>query len=213
MPGRSSRCPPRCRYPMNMTRYDWGYQSEPEPHLDGRRLACPRGKVIGGSSSINGMVYVRGHARDFDTWAEMGADGWAFADVLPYFKRMENWHDGGHGGDPAWRGTDGPLHVTRGPRDNPLYARLRRGRAAGGLSGDRRLQRRTAGRLRPVRADVWKGRRWSAANAYLRPALKRPNCDLVRGLAPRGGDRGWPRRRRRDRARRASRRSSAPGAR
>ena len=79
-------------FPMNMKRYDWGYSSEPEPHLNNRRLATPRGKVIGGSSSINGMVYVRGHARDFDHWAASGADGWSYADVLPYFRRMENWH-------------------------------------------------------------------------------------------------------------------------
>ena len=89
-------------FPMNMKRYDWGFQSEPEPHMGGRRMACPRGKVIGGSSSINGMVYVRGHARDYDHWAETGADGWAFADVAPYFDRMETWHDSGHGGDPDW---------------------------------------------------------------------------------------------------------------
>ncbi|TIX19867.1 GMC family oxidoreductase N-terminal domain-containing protein, partial [Mesorhizobium sp.] len=76
--------------PLNMSLYDWGFASEPEPHLGGRVLATPRGKVIGGSSSINGMVYVRGHARDFDHWAEEGAAGWGFADVLPYFKRAEN---------------------------------------------------------------------------------------------------------------------------
>ena len=69
--------PAALSYPMNMARYDWGFVTEPEPHLGGRRLACPRGKVLGGSSSINGMVYVRGHPRDFDAWAEMGADGWA----------------------------------------------------------------------------------------------------------------------------------------
>ena len=86
-------------FPMNMKRYDWGYRSEPEPHLGGRRLACPRGKVIGGSSSINGMVYVRGHAKDFDTWEAMGASGWSYADVLPYYKRMETWDPAGHGGD------------------------------------------------------------------------------------------------------------------
>ena len=71
--------------PMNLSTYNWGFETEPEPHLGGRRLATPRGKVIGGSSSINGMVYVRGHARDFDTWSEMGAQGWSYADVLPYF--------------------------------------------------------------------------------------------------------------------------------
>ena len=83
------RMPGALSYPMNMRRYDWGYVTEPEPHMNGRRMACPRGKVIGGSSSINGMIYVRGHAHDFDTWAEMGADGWAYADVLPYFRRLE----------------------------------------------------------------------------------------------------------------------------
>jgi len=81
--------------PMNMPRYDWGYFSEPEPHLGGRKLACPRGKVIGGSSSINGMVYVRGHAEDYDNWSDSGAEGWSYADVLPYFLRMENWHESG----------------------------------------------------------------------------------------------------------------------
>ncbi|WP_170598583.1 choline dehydrogenase [Ruegeria arenilitoris] len=177
--------PAALSYPMNMPIYDWGYQSEPEPHLNNRRLACPRGKVIGGSSSINGMVYVRGHARDFDTWADMGADGWSFADVLPYFKRMESWHDGGHGGDPKWRGADGPLHVSRGPRKNPLFkAFVEAGRQAGyELTDDYNGEKQEG--FGPMEQTVWKGRRWSAANAYLKPALKRPNCDIVRGLATR----------------------------
>ena len=124
--------PAALSYPMNMKRYDWGYVSEPEPHLGGRQLACPRGKVIGGSSSINGMGYLRGHAMDYDHWSEAGADGWSYSDVLPYFKRMENWDAAGHGGDPSWRGTDGPLHVTRGPRTNPLFhAFVEAGRQAG----------------------------------------------------------------------------------
>ena len=172
-------------YPMNMSRYDWGYLSEPEPHLGGRRLACPRGKVIGGSSSINGMVYVRGHAHDFDHWAESGARGWAYADVLPYYKRMEAWHDSGHGGDPAWRGKDGPLHVTRGPRTNPLFhAFVEAGRQAGYQVTDDYNGRQQEG-FGPFEQTVYKGRRWSAANAYLKPALRRPNCDLVRGLVER----------------------------
>lgn len=172
-------------YPMNMKRYDWGYWSEPEPHLGGRRLACPRGKVIGGSSSINGMVYVRGHARDFDHWAESGADGWAYADVLPYFKRMESWHSGGHGGDPEWRGKDGPLHVTRGLRRNPLYAAfVEAGRQAGFETTDDYNGEKGEG-FGPFEQTVWKGRRWSVANAYLRDALKRPNCDMLRCFARR----------------------------
>ncbi len=118
-------------YPMNMGIYDWGFQTEPEPHLGGRVLATPRGKVIGGSSSINGMVYVRGHARDFDHWAEQGAAGWSYADVLPYFRRMESWHGDEGNGDHDYRGANGPLHVGQS-----AVQRLHRGGQAGGLPGD-----------------------------------------------------------------------------
>lgn len=172
-------------FPMNMSRYDWGYQSDPEPHLNNRRLACPRGKVIGGSSSINGMVYVRGHARDFDHWAQSGARGWSYADVAPYFQRMEDWHDSGHGGDPSWRGRGGPLHVTRGPRSNPLFkAFVEAGAQAGfGTTDDYNGEKQEG--FGPMDATVWKGRRWSTANAYLRSALARPNLDLVRCLVQR----------------------------
>ena len=170
-------------YPMNMSRYDWGYWSDPEPHLGGRRLACPRGKVIGGSSSINGMVYVRGHARDFDTWAEMGADGWAYADVLPYYKRQECWDPRGHGGDPDLRGTNGPLHVTRGTRENPLvHAFVQAGAQAGyPVTADYNGQQQEG--FSPMEQTTYKGQRWSSAKAYLNPALKTGNCQLVRGLA------------------------------
>jgi len=170
-------------FPMNMKRYDWGYWSEPEPHLGGRRLACPRGKVIGGSSSINGMVYVRGHAKDFDAWEAMGASGWSYADVLPYYKRMESWDPAGHGGDASWRGRDGPLHVTRGKRDNPLVqAFVQAGRQAGyQLTDDYNGQQQEG--FGPMEHTIHKGARWSAAKAYLRPALHRKNCNLIRGLA------------------------------
>ena len=175
--------PAALSYPMNMRTYDWGYRTEPEPHLGNRRLACPRGKVIGGSSSINGMVYVRGHARDFDHWADQGADGWAYADVLPYYLRMESWDDRGHGGDPDWRGTDGPLHVTRGPRENPLFhAFVEAGRQAGfELTADYNGEKQEG--FGPMEQTVHNGRRWSAANAYLKPALKRPNLDMVKCFA------------------------------
>ena len=172
-------------YPMNMKRYDWGFVSEPEPHLGGRRLATPRGKVLGGSSSINGMVYVRGHARDFDTWEEMGAQGWAFADVLPYYKRMETWHEGGHGGDPDWRGTSGPLHVSRGKRDNPLTrAFVEAGVQAGyEATGDYNGEKQEG--FGPFDATIHKGERWSAYKAYLKPAIATGNVEVVRGLARR----------------------------
>jgi choline dehydrogenase len=169
-------------YPMNMGIYDWGFATEPEPHLGGRRLATPRGKVIGGSSSINGMVYVRGHAKDFDTWAEMGADGWGYADVLPYFKRMEASH-GGSG--PEFRGTDGPLHVGRGTRENPLFdAFIKAGEQAGyPVTQDYNGQQQEG--FGPFEATIHKGRRWSAANAYLKPAMAGGNVQVVRGFARR----------------------------
>ena len=172
-------------YPMNMRRYDWGYETEPEPHLGGRRLACPRGKVIGGSSSINGMIYVRGHACDYDHWRDQGATGWGYADVLPYFKRLESWHSGGHGGDASWRGTDGPLHVTRGSRNNPLTrAFVEAGVQAGyPATGDYNGHQQEG--FGPFDMTVWQGERWSAAKAYLKPALKRENCDLIRAFARR----------------------------
>ncbi|MBN9887353.1 choline dehydrogenase [Salipiger abyssi] len=171
-------------YPMNMPRYDWGFVSEPEPHLGGRVLAVPRGKVLGGSSSINGMVYVRGHACDYDHWREAGASGWGYADVLPYFRRMEHWHDGGHGGDPGWRGRSGPLHVTRGGRRNPLVrAFVEAGRQAGyPVTGDYNGAQQEG--FGAFDMTVWRGRRWSAANAYLRPA-QRLGARVLRGLATR----------------------------
>ncbi|MBR9764080.1 MAG: choline dehydrogenase [Rhodobacteraceae bacterium] len=177
--------PAALSYPMNMKRYDWGFMSEPEPGLGGRQLVTPRGKVVGGSSSINGMVYVRGHARDFDHWDEQGAQGWSYADVLPYFKRAESWHDGGHGGDPDWRGTDGPLHVSRGPRENPLFhAFVEAGKQAGfEATADYNGEKQEG--FGPMEQTVWKGRRWSTANAYLKPALKRPNLEIIRCFARR----------------------------
>ena len=175
--------PAALSYPMNMGLYDWGFSTEPEPHLGGRVLATPRGKVIGGSSSINGMIYVRGHAKDYDQWSDSGAHGWAYADVLPYFKRMENWHDGGHGGDPAWRGNDGPLHVTRGPRTNPLTrAFVEAGREAGyPVTGDYNGEQQEG--FGPFDSTIWQGRRWSAANAYLKPAMKTGLVTVVKGMA------------------------------
>ncbi|MFV2002303.1 MAG: choline dehydrogenase, partial [Paracoccaceae bacterium] len=172
--------PAALSYPMNMGIYDWGFASEPEAQLNNRRLACPRGKVIGGSSSINGMVYVRGHARDYDGWAQSGAKGWAYADVLPYFKRMENWNSGGQGGDACWRGASGPLHVERGAQRNPLYqAFVRAGIEAGFEQTDDYNGEKQEG-FGALEANIHNGRRWSTANAYLRPALRRANVQLVR---------------------------------
>ncbi len=171
--------PAALSFPMNMETYDWGFSTEPEPHIGGRSLVTPRGKVVGGSSSINGMVYVRGHARDYDHWSESGARGWSYADVLPYFKRMEN----SHGGQEGWRGTNGPLHVQRGRRDNPLFkAFVDAGHQAGFEVTDDYNGEKQEG-FGPMEQTIHNGRRWSAANAYLKPALKRPNVKLVKGLA------------------------------
>ncbi|PWU72804.1 choline dehydrogenase [Ochrobactrum sp. POC9] len=171
--------PAALSFPMNMETYDWGFSTEPEPHIGGRSLVTPRGKVLGGSSSINGMVYVRGHARDYDHWSESGARGWAYADVLPYFKRMEN----SSGGQEGWRGTSGPLYIQRGKRDNPLFhAFVEAGHEAGfEVTEDYNGEKQEG--FGPMEQTIHNGRRWSAANAYLKPALKRPNVKLVKGLA------------------------------
>lgn len=173
--------PAALSYPMNMARYDWGFHTEPEPHLGGRVLATPRGKVLGGSSSINGMVYVRGHPGDFDHWAESGAEGWAWSDVAPYFVRMEHWH----GGHSDWRGDAGPLHVTRGPRRNPLYHSFVEAGAQAGFELTFDYNGAKQEGFGPMEQTVWRGRRWSAANAYLRPALRGGNARILSGLATR----------------------------
>ncbi len=171
--------PAALAWPMSMSRYNWGYLSEPEPNLNNRRITAPRGKVIGGSSSINGMVYVRGSMTDYNEWEELGAQGWAYADVLPYFKRMEN----SHGGEDGWRGSDGPLHVRRGSYKNPLFrAFVDAGQQAGfELTDDYNGSKQEGFGL--MEQTVHNGRRWSTASAYLRPALKRPNVELLRCFA------------------------------
>jgi choline dehydrogenase len=161
--------------PMNSRTYNWGYWSEPEPHLGGRRLACPRGKVLGGSSSINGMVYVRGNPLDFERWEEEGAKGWAYRRVLPYFRRAESFC----GLADAYRGDDGPLATSQGRRCNPLYeVFVEAGRQAGyAVSRDLNGERQEG--FGALDMTVRDGVRWSAANAYLRPAMKRSNLKVV----------------------------------
>lgn len=161
--------------PMNKARYNWQYESEPEPALGGRRLHTPRGKVLGGSSSINGLVYVRGNALDFERWREEGARGWGYADVLPYFRKAETREEGGD----EYRGSDGPLHTSYGTLKNPLHqAWLDAAREAGyPLTADYNgYQQEGFGRMDMT---VHQGVRWSAANAYLRPAMKRSNVTVV----------------------------------
>jgi choline dehydrogenase len=163
--------------PMRSSTYNWGYHTEPEPGLGGRVLHCPRGKVIGGSSSINGLAYVRGNPRDFDRWEEEGASGWGYRHVLPYFRRAESRNDGGD----AYRGADGPLATRRGTLSNPLYrAFIEAGRQAGyPVTEDMNGPAQEGFGLMDM--TVKDGRRWSTANAYLKPAMKRPNLTVVTG--------------------------------
>jgi len=164
--------------PMNMKKYNWFYESEPESYLDNRRMHCPRGKVLGGSSSINGMVYVRGHAMDFEAWEAQGAKDWGYRHCLPYFKKADLWAFGSD----EYRSQDGPLAVNNGNNmQNPLYrAFIEAGQEAGYMKTDDYNGRQQEG-FGPMHMTVKNGVRWSAANAYLKPALQRPNLKVITG--------------------------------
>ena len=172
------RMPTALSIPMNMPRFNWGFETAPEPGLDGRRLDCPRGRVLGGSSSINGMVYVRGHACDFDQWEEHGASGWGYQDCLPYFRKAENWK----GGADDYRGGDGPLGTSDGnAMQNPLYrAFIDAGKEAGypATADSNGHQQEGFG---PMHMTVSNGVRCSTARAYLEPARRRPNLEIRSG--------------------------------
>jgi choline dehydrogenase len=168
--------PAALAYPLASDRVNWAYHSEPEPGMNGRRMYCPRGRVLGGSSSVNGMAYVRGHARDYDRWAQgKGMRGWSHADCLPYFKKAESLDLGGD----DYRGADGPLSVTAGRMQNPLYrAWVEAGRQAGYPVTDdpNGAQQEGVGRMDMT---VGAGRRCSAARAYLHPARARRNLTIM----------------------------------
>lgn len=169
------RMPAALAYPLNGTKYNWAYWSEPEPQLDGRRMYCPRGRVLGGSSSINGMAYVRGHARDYDRWASYGLVGWDYASVLPYFKKSEHRE---LGADP-YHGQSGPLNVHRLPMDNPLHqAWLKAGEQAGiGRTEDQNGYRQDG--TGPMDTTIRNGERHSTAKAFLEPAMARKTLDVT----------------------------------
>ncbi|EKO5188352.1 choline dehydrogenase [Vibrio vulnificus] len=172
--------PTALSYPMNSEKYAWQFETDVEANLDGRRLHCPRGKVLGGSSSINGMVYVRGHACDFDEWEEQGAKGWNYQACLPYFRRAENWVEG----EDEYRGGDGPLSTCAGNKMtlNPLYrAFIDAGKEAGypETSDYNGYQQEGFG---PMHMTVKNGVRASTSNAYLSRAKKRSNFKLIKGV-------------------------------
>lgn len=157
--------------------HDWGYDTEPEPHLDGRVIGCMRGKVIGGSSSINAMTCVRGHPADYDRWAAAGLDGWSYADALPYFRKQERWEEGAN----DYRGGDGPLYARRGRYADPLIdAWIAAGGAAGHPFTDDYNGAEQHGFAR-IQSWILDGRRVSGARAYLRPAMTRPNVRVATG--------------------------------
>ncbi|MDG2393095.1 MAG: GMC family oxidoreductase N-terminal domain-containing protein, partial [Thalassotalea sp.] len=162
--------------PMNTKKYAWQFETQPEPHLNNRRMHCPRGKVLGGSSSINGMVYVRGHAKDFDEWQQHGAENWDYAHCLPYFKKAETWAFASD----EYRGKTGPLGVNNGNQmKNPLYrAFIDAGVDAGYLETKDSNGAQQEG-FGPMHMTIKNGLRCSTSNAYLRPAMSRSNLTVV----------------------------------
>ena len=170
--------PTALSFPMNMKKYNWFYESEPEPYLDNRRMHCPRGKVLGGSSSINGMVYVRGHACDFDEWEQQGARDWDYRHCLPYFRKADDWAFGSD----DYRSQGGPLSVNNGNNmHNPLYRAFIEAGAQAGYMKTADYNGRQQEGFGPMHMTVRNGVRWSTANAYLRPVMARPNLHVITG--------------------------------
>ncbi|HWA88472.1 MAG TPA: choline dehydrogenase [Rhizomicrobium sp.] len=154
--------------------YNWYYETEGQLHLNNRKLYWPRGRGWGGSSSINGMIYIRGHARDYDGWRQMGCDGWSFADVLPYFKRAEANENGGD----DFHGHAGPLRVSNGRSTNPLFKSFVRAGIEAGHRETRDFNGAQQEGFGPYQLTIHEGKRWSAAKAYLHDAVKRPNLTI-----------------------------------
>lgn len=163
---------------LTMERYRWSFWSEPEPHLDGRRIFLPRGRVLGGSSSINGLFFMRGHSMDFDTWRQMGCAGWGYDEVLPYFKRMEtSWRGAG-----PYHGDSGPLPIVPVDTRSRLHHQLMATAEASGFSSTDDLHgENEEGFARGELTIDARGRRASTARAYLDPVRARPNLTVVTG--------------------------------
>ena len=162
---------------INNPAANWLYTSEPEANTNGRKLPVPRGRLLGGSSAINGMAFVRGQARDFDTWAQMGNQGWSYDDVLPFFRRMESYE----GGDDAFRGREGPLRVTNPEPRDPLYAALIKAAGEAGIVHNPDYNGASQDGIAMSQATISSGRRMSTASCYLDPILKRENLHIETG--------------------------------
>ena len=154
--------------------YNWGFWTEGEPHLDGRQLWWPRGKGWGGSSSINGMIYIRGHARDYDQWRQMGLSGWSYGEVLPYFKRSETLEGGGD----DYHGSDGPLYVSKASTPNPIFTSFIKAGADAGYKVTADFNGYQQEGFGPYQLTIKDGQRWSAARGYLHP-VKDQRSNLV----------------------------------
>ena len=162
--------------PMNTKKYAWQFETQPEPFLNNRRMHCPRGKVLGGSSSINGMVYVRGHAKDFDEWQQHGAQEWDYAHCLPYFKKSEDWAFSAN----EYRAKSGPLGVNNGNEmKNPLYRAFINAGVEAGYFETKDYNGEQQEGFGPMHMTVKNGVRSSTANAYLRPAMARNNLTVI----------------------------------
>jgi len=155
---------------------NWRYESEPEPNTANRKIPVPRGKVLGGSSAINGLVWVRGQPLDYDTWAQMGARGWSWQDVAPLFTRIESYENGSGANG---RGTGGPLKVTEVPDQNPLYDALFKAAVAAGYKLNSDYNSEDQEGVVKTQASISRGRRMSVAHCYLEPARGRPNLNIV----------------------------------
>ena len=157
---------------------NWLYSAEPEANTNGRRLAVPRGRMLGGSSSINGLAFVRGQAQDFDTWAQMGNQGWSYADVLPFFKQMESYEGPG---DDQYRGREGPLRVTNPEPKDPLFAAVIQAAGQVGIRHNPDYNGATQDGIAMSQATIASRRRMSTAHCYLDPVRKRPNLHIETG--------------------------------
>jgi choline dehydrogenase len=163
---------------LNNPAANWLYTSEPEANTNGRRLPVPRGRLLGGSSSLNGMAFVRGQAQDFDTWAQMGNQGWSYRDVLPFFKRMESYAGGG---DDEFRGRDGPLRVTNPPPRDPVFVALIKAAGEVGIRHNPDYNGATQDGIAMSQATIAGGRRMSTARCYLDPIRRRDNIHIETG--------------------------------
>src|SRR5882757_11011575 len=157
--------------------FDWGFETEAEPSLNGRRIEAMRGKVLGGSSSINVMAYTRGNRRDYDRWAQKGARGWSYADVLPYFRRAETWE----GGENPWRGGSGPLGTEYAKTPDKIFEAWVEAGKGVGIPPNPDYNGQTQEGFGRGQYTIRDGRRSSSARAYLRPARKRPNLTVETG--------------------------------